>query len=87
MEVMTRLIPLILRDYSNAAAHFTEGSALHQFIAGHLGAPDYWRPRKQVAAHVPAERRAIERWETDGGKPGATGAPVKTARSRSNSST
>jgi hypothetical protein len=80
---MTRRIRPAHFEDSNAAAHFQDGSALHEFIAGRLGAPGCWPPRKHGVADVPTERRSIERWETDGGKTSATRAPAKAAQPHS----
>ena len=74
--------PLENRD---AAAHFKPGSALRQFIAGRLGAPDCWpggRYPKRVFARVPDETRWIHRWENEGGKTLAATLPKDRALSR-----
>jgi len=77
---MTRRTPPALLDDSNTAAHFKVGSALHEFMAGRLGAPGCWPnkiPRKQAVADGSGETSSIQRWETDGGKTIATNALAK----------
>jgi hypothetical protein len=56
---------------SDAAAHFKAGSALSEFMAGRLGAPDCWpneNNRWGIFAHVPNQLTAIQRWENEGGR-------------------
>jgi hypothetical protein len=69
-----RTSPAPLADL-DAATHFKPGSALRQFMAGHLGAPGCWpagRYPKRGFAHVPDETRWINRWENEGGRTLAT---------------
>jgi len=67
-------------ENSDASAHFEAGSALSEFIAGRLGAPDYWsneNHRKSSFRHIPDQARSIQRWENKGAKTTATTAPMK----------
>lgn len=58
----------IASDRRNSFSHFSFGSALLEFMAGKLGAPGCWPDETLPGGSRPAELRALNRWENEGGR-------------------